>query len=649
MKRICSIGLAAHVDAGKTTLTEQLLYRSGTLRHCGSVDAGTAFSDFLPVEQQRGISVRASCEIIQAGELTVNLLDTPGHADFFSEVERSLSVLDCGVLLLSGGIQAQTESVLEAFLSLHLPFFVFVNKLDLPGPLPNDIISELQERCPSVCFVPLYNPINVGSETFSVESIPKTELTEALLIAADNESLLEKYLSGIPITQSEFDAAIQQAVSCCRLCPVIFGSAKRGIGVDKLLEALEKYAPSAAIEDNAPFSARVFQVTHDRSMGKIAHIRLFSGSVKARQSVFLPRLSAEEKITQVSSVNGSRFANVSELRAGECGAVAGLSGVRAGDWLGQICNSRNDTSLTVPLLTVQIFSKDPAQRLPLLHALQELSDEDPLLDYTWVEAKQELHVKTTGRIQLEILQGFLLERYHIDAFFSEPSIIYKETPVNVAEGFDSYTMPKPCWAELRFRVEPLSRGSGLEYQSLVGPREIPYRYQHHVETALPRALKQGIHGWEVTDLRVSLIGGSYHEIHTHPLDFFVCTPMAIMKALHNAGTRLLEPILSVRLRADESTLGKTISLMVDRRAVFDSPLIHGNTFVLDAQIPASEAMDLQNVFASLTGGKGNCSSRFSHYADCPNGIGSTRERFGVDPLDRPKYILWARGAITEAI
>ncbi len=640
--RILNIGLVAHVDAGKTTLTEQLLYTAGALRSAGRVDDGTAQTDALTVERERGISVKVASSVLQWKGTQINLIDTPGHVDFSGEVERSLSVLDAAVLVVSAveGVQAQTEALLHAMESMKMPCLVLINKIDRAGSDSLHVRAELESafyRSGRMLW-DVNSPQNEGGEDCCVAS-PDDALEAQVMAAADDE-LLDAYLSG-EVEATQVEAALQKAVSAAKAVPVLYGATKLGVGIPELLDAACRYLVPHVPQTN-DLCGRVFKVEHDAAMGKIAHVRLFSGNVKNREVVYLPRTDTEEKITQIRRVLGRRQVDLGELAAGDVAALCGLFGVRAGDIIGRGKSPWGEVRMTVPLLTVQLQPINPDKLMTLVAAMRELADEDPLLDVDWVQEKHELHASATGKIQLEVLRVLLKERYDLDVTLGKPSVIYKETPIRTGEGFDAYLAPKPCWAMVRFAIEPLPRGAGFEYSADVPNDKMFYRYQEHVRTAVPRALKQGIKGWEVTDLRVKLIDGEHHTVHTHPMDFFVATPMAIAKGLVNTGTKLLEPILSVRMTAPEEYLGKAVSLLVAARGVFDTPVMQGGLFTIEAEVPAAETLELPAVFASQTGGRGVYSARFLRYDDCPPGVGKSTPLRGVDPLDRSLFIMHAR-------
>ncbi len=625
MKRL-NVGIFAHIDAGKTTLTERLLYEAGALRALGSVDEGTGFTDFLEVERRRGISVRDATVSFRFGDTAIDLIDTPGHADFFEETELALTAVDVAVLVISAreGVEAQTELLLEAVKRRKLPLLVFVNKCDLEGIDLTKLHTCLKKALP-------WEPLPWGADDF----------TENAVTALGDEALLERYLAGT-LTEEELFFALRGACSSARLAPVLFGSAKTGESVKELLHVLSDCYQFSAGE-NAPFSAFVYQVEHRKNVGKLAHIRVFSGKLGVREDVLNRRTQSVFKAAQLKQVKGERHLDVSSLSAGETGAVLGLSDVRAGDFLGAD-PPVTPLSLFTPYLRVKVSPREEGDLQNLKSALEELADESPLLALEWRKEKRELTVAASGKVQTEILKEILSSRFGLEAEIGAPSVVYRETIARAGYGFEAYTMPKPCWAVVKFYLEPLPRGSGLVYESVASEKRIAYRYQEHVKTAVPRALEQGLKGWQVTDLKVTLVDGEHHVQHTHPLDFFTATPMGIMDGLRNCGTVLLEPVLEVRVSAPENAFGKVAGELTLRRGTLGDHAFGEGKFALTAQIPAEETFDLPEKISSLTGGRGSYSARLLGYFPCPEGHGQERERVGVNPLDRSLWILHCRGA-----
>lgn len=642
---IINLGIVAHADAGKTTLTEQILYRSGAIRSLGSVDDGTASTDTLGIERRRGISVKTACASVVWKGTRLNLIDAPGHSDFLSEVERSLSVLDAAVLVVSSaeGVQPQTRMLIDAFRRAKLPCFLFCNKLDRAGSDWRKAAAEAEQLFGVPC-LPLTEAEGEGESACGVRALDpfSPEQAERTVLACGSETLLEEYLENGGLAPERLPESLRDAVAEARLVPVLCGASKYGLGVPELLDALTScLRPPEPVQPE--FCARVYQVEHDAALGKAAYVRVFSGRLHSRQAV--ETAGGEEKAARIRRVEGRKFEDTDSVGPGEIALLYGLASVRAGDLLGKPAPGLREYRLSEPLMLVKAEPETPDRLPELVTALRKLCDEDPSLGMEWNREKREVWVRISGKIQLEVLEALLLERWEVRVSFGKPSVIYRETPASAAEGFEAYLAPKPCWAVVKLWIEPLPRGSGFRYESKVSPGRLPYRYQAHIETAVPRALVQGLHGWQVTDLKVTLVDGESHHVHTHPLDFFVAVPMAVMDGLRRAGPKLLEPMVRAEFTAPEEYLGKTVSLLVARRAQFASPVVEHGGFRLEAVLPAAETVDLPAEFAASTGGNGGYGSRFSHYEECPEGVGEERERLGVDPLDRARFILAARSAL----
>ncbi len=648
--KIFNIGVFAHVDAGKTTLTEQILYLSGALRRAGSVDGGNTQTDYLAVERERGISVRAAQTSFTWKEKQINLIDTPGHIDFAGEVERTLSVLDGAVLLVSAveGIQSYTESLWCALRKLRIPTVVFVNKIDRTGSRFKSLCEDFPRLlpCDGTTVLPLSEVKNEGLCDFEVSQINnvKEKVTEAL--ADYDDSIAEAYLSGDDINDETLKSALISAVEKGNIIPVFCGCAQKSVGIEPLLDAITTLLPSADKKLSDKLSATVFKIEHDKTMGKIAHVRMFGGEFKARDTVDTG-VGTPEKITQIRKFSGQKYFDTGSVGAGDIAALCGLSSVKVMDTIGDSSIS-NSYRLANPFLSVKVIPQSDADTMPLLEALCELSDEDPLLDCKWEKSEREILISITGRMQIEIISALLKERYNLSASFSEPSVIYKETPKKAGFGYEHYTMPKPCWAVVKLKFEPLPRGSGVVYDGGKVPNNSCfYKYQEHIRKSFFANIEQGPLGWEVTDFKATLVDAEHHTMHTHPLDFFVATPMAIMQGLSSIGTTLLEPFLKVRISASGEYLGKVIGDITSMCGEFDTPVMSGDNFTLEAYLPVATSLDYPVRLATLTHGKGLFFSSFDGYRQCPLELGKTAKRRGPNPLDRAKWILYARGAMTD--
>lgn len=642
MKKVfINIGILAHVDAGKTTITERMLELSGRIKAAGSVDKGTSVTDSMEVEKERGISVRSASVSLEWNNTTINIIDTPGHIDFSAEVDRSLLALDCAVLVISAveGVQAHTENLWYALEKLNIPVLMFINKTDRAGADVDAVLKELEKE--------LSRDI-ILLKDFSESKTISEDIVEQ--IASSDDMLTEKYLNGENISFSELQAALITGVRNRRLFPVLSGSAKLNEGIKELLESITSIMPEA-LTKSSELSGIVYKLEYDPQFGKMASVRLFGGSIRNRDLITYGLQAKENKVTQIKKSYSGKLETLDVLQAGDTAMICGLEDVIAGDIIGsdpellkrlELCKY---TGLSDPLLTVRLEPEKDSDLSALVAAVKELSDEDPALSFVWLKDERELHIKIMGKIQLEILETVFRQRFNLNVTFGDPIVIYKETPAKKGEGYEEYTLPKPCWAVVRFEIEPLERGSGVIYESKVGVDKIAAKYQNEIEATIDEALAQGIYGWQVTDLKITLIGEEDHVIHSRPGDFILATKLAMMDGLTNTGCKLLEPVLSFRISAPEEASGKIISSLIAIRAEIGSPENVDGKIVIDGKIPVATSLDYLNTLNSITGGKGKYITHFHGYQEVPLELGKTIEYRGVSPKDRSKYILKHRGAI----
>lgn len=676
-----NLGILAHVDAGKTTLTEQMLYAAGSIREAGSVDDGNTRTDSLAVERERGISVRTATASLKWHNKTVNLVDTPGHVDFAGEVERCLCALDIAIVVISApdGVRAHTENILRALEINKTPRVIFVNKIDRAGaeisaPDSEELFTALNRITGGKCTC--MNVETVGGIASPNAEVHKRGLAEAATeaLAEFDSEAEEAFLTDTVLSERAAREKLISAIRDCRIMPILWGCAKNGTGVTELLDFCTDLMPDASVRETEALSGVIFKIEHDRTMGKLAYVRLFGGTLKNRDSVTLndpnaTKASGSEpddavavenetpiapwKITQIRKADptsGGKFIDSGLITSGDIGVVCGLAGAKCGNFVGEVTCGAN-TQLAHALLSVQVKpsaddeAKMPGEALPsLANAMRELSDEEPYLDAKWENGQSEIVVHLTGSVQQEILENLLWERYGKRAVFSAPTIIYKETPTREGIAYADYTMPKPCWAVVQFKFTPMPRGYGVSYHGRLPSNQLFYRYQSHIRRSFRECLEQGLHGWEVTDFRCDLIGGEHHTIHTHPLDFFVCTPMAFMNGLVNCGTTLLEPFMKLRITCPMELSGRILSQITIRRGTFDTPFVVGDTAYVEAIVPLATTMNFPIWLASETSGKATCASDFYAYSECPAGEMHETPRRGVNPLDRARWILYCRGA-----
>ncbi|MFS1514373.1 GTP-binding protein [Chengkuizengella sp. SCS-71B] len=649
-----NIGIFAHIDAGKTTTTEQMLFKGGQIRSLGSVDTGTAQTDWLEVEKECGISVLAATTELIWRDTFINIVDTPGHVDFLSEVERSLRVMDGAILIISAveGVQPQTEVIWHALRKLSIPTLIYINKLDRIGADPYRVIENIHAEL-SKSAIPIQNIQGIEDSFEGVsfwdgqEQVLEQPLIDQIIevVSEHDDFILNQYLEGQLISE-QLKEKLSLLSKGAEVFPILFGASNKGIGIQELMDAMIDYLPHPEGSQDAPLSGVVFKIDRDNKLGRLAYVRLYHGRIQNRDSIYNVTQGVEEKVSQIRKIQGHKSEDLGELHAGDIAALSGLSHVKVGDILGSDEGVPVHPHMAVPLLTVKVEWEQEEEYPAVVKALQELSDEDPLLDLQWHQEDRELHIKVMGKIQLEILASIIKSRFQLNVEFGQPSVIYKETPKQIGEGLIRYTMPKPCWAVLRFKIEPGERGSGVTYHSIVRKEDLLERYQNEVSRRIPEALEQGLYGWNVVDLKITLIEGEHHVVHTHPLDFAVATPMGIMNGLDQTGTKLLEPMLNFRISVPEQFAGKILHDLSQMRATFDSPNQQEDRMVVEGIIPLSTSMEYSIELASLTKGKGTITTYFQGYEECPEGVLATRERRGINPLDQSKYILSVRKALS---
>ncbi len=647
---IRNIALFAHVDAGKTSITENFLFTSGTIRNKGNVNNGNTQTDRLEIEKQRGISVKSEIVSFNWKHALINLIDTPGHIDFSAETERSIVAIDGAVVVLSAveGLQAQAENIIRILQKHRKPFLVFINKIDREGADIEAVLQELQMDL-SIQPILMQNVHNIASENISITQnwtpeFYKKQIQILEKIVESDVILFEKYLNNDPLTFNHLDRILQKNIITQQLIPVYVGAAKYGIGITELLDAIVQYLPEPAQQEKK-LSGIVFKTKHVKGAGKWAAIRLFSGKIKSRQTVYNTRLNQSEKIKLIKNTQLTNPKVITEIQGGEIAWIQGWDYVRPGDVIGEILAPEKKIEKTKSLLSVQVRPQHKSDNNQLITALQILYNEDPELNFQYFKEENELHIAIRGEVQKEILIAELQDRFGLSVHFSDPSVIYKETPSQIAEGYVRYWMPKPCWAIMRFRIAPGKRGSGVIYRSEVSVNDIKKQYQKDVEKTIPKALQQGILGWEVTDIEITLIEGEDHEVHTKSNDFAIATPMGIMDGLQNAQMSLLEPILQYTIKTPEKFLGTIAGELTRLRARIEGPEIINGTAKIWGEIPLATSLHFPIKLSSISGGKAKYTTRFSHYALCDTALGKTRPYKGISPLDTAKYILKARKAL----
>lgn len=651
-KEILTIGILAHVDAGKTSLTESFLYKSGTTKSLGSVDKESAVTDASDLERERGISIKTSTINFEWKGKHIQIVDTPGHIDFSSEVDRAFSVLDMVILLVSAkeGVQAHTINLWESIRERGLPVLVFINKIDREGTDLEQVFMDFEKDLGAKLFALNYADNTSSNEPKVYSFIDTKPFQHSLIIeksfenlAEFDEDFLEQYLDGtIDELDSVFDKA-QYQIQEQKLVGCIFGSAKFDLGIELLLgKMLEVFNNKPTYVDSK--SAKVFKVQYDAKIGRLAHIRSFGSSIKTKDLIWSQKLHKNIKINQIYKSGAGLLEQVKLLEKGEIGMISSSDLLWAGDVLGEEKINDNYNLISQPVMGIQAVASDEKDYQKLGEALEILNIEDPQLDFEWYKEVREFHLKILGPIQTEILKDSLESRFGIEANFLSPKVIYKETPKATAEGYVRYWMPKPCWAIMTFLIEPAEPETGVTFNSKVRSSDVSTKYLNEVKRALPWALKQGIKGWEVTDINITLTEGSEHNVHSNPGDFLLATPMGIMRGLELADTDLLEPMYRFNIKAHQDVLGAISSDLNQMKAQINAPVFQDDFFTLTGRVSVEKSMNYSIKFNSTTSGKGRLKLTLDGYEKTNTTKEKVRAYKGVSPLDEAQWILHNRGA-----
>ncbi len=650
--KILTIGILAHVDAGKTSLTECLLHTSGATKHRGSVDKGSAITDGLAMEKSRGISIKTATVDFDWKGTHINIVDTPGHIDFSAEVDRALSVLDLVILVVSGveGVQAHTLNLWESIRERQLPVLFFINKIDRAGGDLEQVFIDLEKDLGAKLFALNYGD-NHDPESPKVFEFTQLQsfLDSTILersfenLAELDEAFLENYLEGKEMDLSIVFEKAKQQIQAQKMTGVLFGSAKMDLGIETLLNQITTLFQVKNSINNEP-SAKIFKVEYDTKLGRLAHAKLYSGQLKNKDTIWSHHLKKEIKINQIFQRKLGKMVQVGELAAGEIGVMTTSDLVLAGDVLGKENFEDDFNKISQAVLSVQAVAEEEKDYQQLGEALEILNIEDPQLDFRWYKEEHEFHLKILGPIQTEVLKDSLANRFGISTNFLTPKVIYQETPKQSAEGYVQYWMPKPCWAIMTFLIEPAPLGSGVTFLSKVRTDDISVKYQNEVKRAIPWSLRQGIKGWEVTDIKITLMEGSEHTMHSNPGDFLLATPMGIMRGLELAETELLEPMYAFQIKANQELLGAIASDLNQMNAQINSPTFDDDFFILTGRVPVEKAMNYGIKFSATTSGKGRLKLTLDGYEKTITSEEKIRAYKGVSPLDEAQWILHNRGA-----
>lgn len=631
-----NIGIVAHVDAGKTSLTEQLLWRAGVIGEPGSVDAGSTQTDTMAIERQRGITIRSAVATLTVADRTVNLIDTPGHSDFIAEVERCLGVLDGVVLVVSAveGVQAQTRVLMRTLRALRLPVIVFVNKIDRPGARADELIGELRRIAPGA--IALSAVRDIGTRAARVMSRENPGLPE--LLAENDDAFLARYLDDV-ISGAELRAEFVAAVRGARVQPVFFGSASTGVGVAELLAGIGELLPATEPGDGDPVGV-VFKIDRGRAGEKICYVRLFAGSIAARDTVVLHGNDRDHRgrVTSVEVFDRGAHRMPRPARAGDIAVLTGLAGARIGDWFGSPV--RETPRFPPPSLETVVTPSRAADGGRLFAALTELAEQDPLIDVRRGHAGGEITVRLYGEVQKEVIRARLADDYGVAVDFAPTRLVYLEKPAGSGAAVEEFGKGGPVYfyGTVGLRVEPGEQDSGVVFRLAVELGALPLAFHKAIQEAVRATLAQGLYGWEVVDVVVTVIQTGYFSPISTAGDFRKLSPLVVMNALARAGTVVHEPVDEFELDIPASALSPVLVLLGAARARLREPELDGESYRLRGDLPAGRVPDIERALPGLTGGEAAFLARPSGFRPV-SGPPPTRDREDGNPLNRDEYLL----------
>ena len=602
-KHIC-VGILAHVDAGKTTLSEAILYTAGNLRKFGRVDNGDAFLDTYELERSRGITIFSKQAEVSMEEMDLTLLDTPGHVDFSAEMERTLQVLDYAILVISGadGVQGHTLTLWSLLERYEIPTFLFINKMDQNGTDQTALLEELQERLSSGC-------IDFGMKN-------SDEFYEA--VAMEDEQLLDQYLE----TGEIEDEQIRKMITERKIFPCFFGSALKLQGVEEFLNDFEYYTKEKEYPES--FGARVFKITRDESGNRLTHLKVTGQGMKVKTVI----TDSDEKINQIRIYSGEKYETVNELKAGRICAVTGLSDTYPGQCLG--IEQGGYEPVLEPVLTYQMILPKQTSATVILPKLRQLEEEEPELHIIWNEELQEIQVQIMGEVQIEILKSLIKERFDVDVEFGQGNIVYKETITNTVEGVGHFE-PLRHYAEVHLILEPLERGSGVVIDTQCSEDVLDKNWQRLILTHLLEKEHRGVLiGAPITDIKITLVAGRAHQKHTEGGDFRQATYRAVRQGLRMAESVLLEPYYKFRLEIPQQMVGRAMTDIEKMHGTFETPDTSKEMAVLQGVAPVSTMQGYQKEVLAYSKGMGRLFTTLNGYDICHN-ADEIVEQSGYDP------------------
>ncbi|MFE8702810.1 GTP-binding protein [Cytobacillus sp. FJAT-54145] len=602
-----TIGLLAHVDAGKTTFAEQLLYHTKSIKQRGRVDHRDAFLDSHEIEKQRGITVFADQATLNYKDSQYFLIDTPGHVDFSPEMERAIQVMDYAIIIISGveGLEGHTETVWQLLRKHKVPTFFFINKMDRVGADKDRVIEDIKSNLTE-------NVCDLSDSFFK----GKMEAGLIEFLAERNERLLDEFL------ENGYDDSLwldhfRKMIRNGEIFPCASGSALQDTGVLEFLENIEQLTYTE-YKENQVFSGRVYKIRHEDNGSRVTFMKVLSGSLKVREEISYGREPNEivEKITQIRVYSGNKFKPVDQAQAGEIVAVTGLSGAHVGEGLGAL--KEKATYELVPTLKSRINFEPSTNMKEAIHNFKLLGSEDPSLNVTWEEGLQQLHISVMGTIQLEVLEQLVKERFGYKVSFEDPEIIYKETVEDQVIGFGHFE-PLGHYAEVHLKIEPAERNSGVTFENKCHADDLLVGHQNLVQQHLFEREHHGLlTGSALTDVKITLLTGRAHNKHTSGGDFREATFRSLRQGLEKAKNIVLEPYYQYRIKVEIDQMGRVLSDVQTAHGSFDTPVTDGNKAIITGKVPVATFMNYSTELASFTHGKGVINLLFAGYDRCHN-------------------------------
>lgn len=610
-----TIGILAHVDAGKTTFSEQILYHTKSIRNRGRVDHKNSFLDIHDIEKSRGITVFSEQATFAIQDSNYYLIDTPGHIDFSTEMERALSILDYAILLISGveGVQGHTETIWNLLRKYNIPTFIFINKMDRTGADLNKVIEEIKE--------------NLTNDTYYIDSI--YEMSEELIefISERNEDLLEKYLNG-EYEEEIWINELKNLIKENKVFPCLSGSALQDEGIDNFLNIFNELTYTN-YDEESEFLGRIHKIRYDGNGTRITFIKAISGTIKVRDEVTYGRLGEEitEKISSLKIYNGNKSTNVEKVSAGDIFAVTGVTSAMPGEGIGR--DIENIQFNMIPTLMSKVIFDKSYNVKEVLKYFRVLENEDPSLNIIWNETLQEIQVSIMGKIQLEILKEVALNRFNLKIEFGPCEIMYKETIDNTTYGYGHFE-PLKHYAEVHLKIEPNKRGQGITFENKCHADDLTIGNQNLIKTHIFERNHHGLlTGSPITDMKITLLTGRAHNKHTEGGDFREATFRAIRQGLEKANNILLEPFYKFKIDVELDYMGKVISDIQRLNGEFDPPETKLNKVSITGRGPVSTFMDYSSEILTFTKGKGSVSLIFDGYDVCHN-TEEAIEKIGYD-------------------